>query len=50
MHSSGDARADVVVDAAAGKDDLGVIAGLLRAKGQVVGIDADAVAADQARA
>ena len=38
-----------VVDPAAGEDDFGVVADLLRLVGQVVGIDADAVAADQAR-
>jgi hypothetical protein len=41
--------AHVVVDAAAGQDHLGVKADLLRLVGQVVGIDADAVAAHQAR-
>ena len=44
-----DALADAVVDAPAGQDDLGMIAGLLGAMGQIIGIDADAVAADQAR-
>ena len=44
-----DALAHAVVDAAAGEDHLGVIAGLLGAMRQVVRIDADAVAADQAR-
>ena len=41
--------AHVVVDAPAGQDDLRVIADRLRLVGQVVRIDADAVAADQAR-
>ena len=40
----------VVVEAAPGEDHLGVVADLLRLVRQVVGIDADAVAADQARA
>ena len=39
-----------VVDAASGKDDFGVVTDLLRLVGQVVGIDADAVAAHQAGA
>ena len=42
--------ADVVVDAAAGEDDLGLVAELLRLHRQVVRVDADAVAADQAGA
>jgi hypothetical protein len=44
-----DERADVVVDAAAGEDDLGQVAELLGLGGQVVRVDADAVTADQAR-
>ena len=44
------ALAHAVVDAPAGQDDLRMIAGLLGAMRQVIGIDADAVAADQARA
>ncbi len=44
-----DRCADVVVDAPAGQDDLRVIAEALCAMRQVVGIDADAVPADQAR-
>src|SRR3569623_1828296 len=47
-HTFGDMRAHVVVDAAAGEDDLRVVADLLRLVREVVGIDADAVAADQA--
>ena len=38
-----------VVGTAAGEDDLRVVADLRRAMGQIVGIDADAVAPDQAR-
>ena len=38
-----------VVGAPAGEDDLRVVADLHRAVGQIVGIDADAVAADEAR-
>ncbi len=41
-------RADPVVDAAARQDDLRLVAQLLGLAGQVVRIDADAVAADQA--
>jgi hypothetical protein len=42
--------AHAVVDAAAGQDDLGVVADFLRLVGEVVRVDADAVAADQAGA
>ena len=42
-------RAHAVVDPPAGQDHLGVVAQALGLGGQVVGIDADAVAADQAR-
>ncbi len=53
-HCLGDAGGEViahaVVDATAGEDDLGLVAGGLGAGGEVVGIDADAVAADQAGA
>jgi len=42
--------AHAVVEAAAGEDDLGVVADGLRLVGEVVRIHADAVAADQARA
>lgn len=41
--------AHAVVEAAAGEDDLGVVADGLRLVGEVVGVHADAVAADQAR-
>ncbi len=41
--------AHIVVDAAAGKNDLAVIAELLRAVCQVIRIDADAVASDETR-
>ena len=44
-----DALAHAVVDAPAGEDHLRMIAGLLGAERQVIRIDADAVAADQAR-
>ena len=44
-----DALAHAVVDAPAGQNDLGMIAGLLGAIGQIIGIDADAVAADESR-
>ena len=40
----------VVVDAAAGEDHLRLVAELLRLRREVVRIDADAVAADEARA
>ena len=46
----GDVQRHVVVQAPAGEDHLRVIADLLRLVRQVVRIDADAVAADQARA
>ncbi len=46
----GDIFAHAVVDAAAGEDDLGVVAVALGALGEVVGVHADAVAADEARA
>src|SRR5437773_2260744 len=36
------------VDAPAGENHVGMIARLLRSKGQVIGVDADAVAADEA--
>jgi hypothetical protein len=42
--------AHAVVEPASGEDDLRVVADLLRLMGQVVGIDADTVATDQARA
>lgn len=45
----GNELAHPVVDLAAGEDDLGVVSKLLRLIGEVVGIDADAVAADEAR-
>jgi hypothetical protein len=40
---------DGVVDTATGENHVGMIARLLRAEGQVIGVDADAVAADEAR-
>ena len=43
-----DPLAHAVVDATARQHDLRMIAGLFRAIGQVIRIDADAVAADQA--
>jgi hypothetical protein len=43
-------RAHAVVDAAPGEDHLGVVAGELGLVREVVGIDADAVAADEAPA
>ncbi len=46
---AGDPAAHAVVDAAAGQDDFGVIAGLFGAVGQVIRINPDAVAPDQAR-
>jgi hypothetical protein len=46
----GDELAHAVVDAPAGQDDLRVVAQHLGLVGQVVGVDADAVAAHQARA
>ena len=46
----GDVFAHAVVDAAAGEDDLGVVAVALGALGEVVWVHADAVAADEARA
>ena len=49
MHSRATRCADAVVDAPAGQDDLRMIAGLLGAVRQVIGIDADAVPADEAR-
>ena len=45
---SGDIVAHAVVDAASGEDHLGQIAQGLSFVGQVVGIDADAMTADQA--
>src|SRR5260221_8772722 len=45
-----DVAAHAVVDAAAGEDHFRVVAGLLGFVGKVVGIDADAMPADQARA
>ena len=49
MHEFYDAAGDVethaVVDAASGEDDLGVVAYFLSFVGEVVGVDADAVAA-----
>ena len=47
MHSRAMRLPHAVVDAAAGQDDFGMVARLLGAIGQVIGIDADAVAADQ---
>jgi hypothetical protein len=49
-HLPGDVAAHAVVDAPAGEDDFGVVADFLRLVGQVVGIDADAVATDEAGA
>ena len=46
----GDELAHAVVDAPAGQDHLRVVAEHLRLVRQVVRVDADAVAADQARA
>ena len=46
----GDVGAHAVVDAPAGEDDLGVVANGNGLVGEVVGVDADAVAADQAGA
>lgn len=43
----GDIAGHAVIDAPAGEDDFGVVTDLLRLVGQVVGIDADAVTADQ---
>ena len=43
-------HADRIVDAPPGQDHVGMIAGFLRPIGQIIRIDADAVAADQARA
>jgi hypothetical protein len=48
QHFAGDIAAHAVVDAPAGQDHLRVVAELLRLVRQVVGIHADAVAADQA--
>ena len=42
-------RAHAVVDPPAGQDHLGMVAQALGLGGEVVGVDADAVAADQAR-
>ena len=44
-----DAAPDAVIDVAAGENDLRRVAGLLGAMGEVIRIDADAVAADQPR-
>jgi len=44
-----DARSHGIVDAPSGQDDVGMIARLLRAKGEVIGIDTDAVSAHQTR-
>ena len=49
MRLPGDVFAHAVVDAAAGEDHLWVIADHLRLVGQVIGIDADAVPADEPR-
>ena len=49
-HGLRDVGAHAVVDAPAGEDDLGVIANGDGLVGEVVGVDADAVAADQAGA
>ena len=48
-HLVRDPLAHAVVDAAAGKDDLRVIAGFLGAVGQIIRVDADAVTADETR-
>ena len=45
-----DPLAHAVIDATAGQHDFRMVAGFFRAIGQIVGIDPDAVAADQARA
>ena len=45
-----DIAAHAVVDAPSGEDDLRIISDCLGPRGQVVRIDADAVAADEARA
>ena len=45
----GDEGGHPVVDAPAGQDDLGMVAGHLGLVGQVVRVDADAMAAHQAR-
>ena len=47
---AGDEARHAVIDAAPGKDHLRVEADRLRLVGQIIGIDADAVAADEARA
>ena len=45
----GHVGAHAVIDTAAGQDDLGMVANLLRLVGQIVGVHADAVPAHQAR-
>src|SRR3546814_6872324 len=45
----GDERAHAVVDAPAGENDFRIVADLLGLGGQIIGVDADAVAADQPR-
>src|SRR3546814_1079371 len=49
-HPLGNVAAHGVVDPAPGQDHVRVVADLLRLVGQVVGVHADAVAADQAGA
>src|SRR5439155_17947622 len=44
-----DAYPDGIVDAPAGEDHVGMVARLLRSKRQVIGIDTNAVATDEAR-
>ena len=44
----GDELAHIIVDAAPGKNDFGVVTDLFGLVGEVVGVDADAVPADQA--
>jgi len=44
-----DKRTHAIIDASAGEDDLRIIARGLGPSGQAIGIDADAVTADQAR-
>ncbi len=45
----GDKAAHAVVDAPAGQDHLRVIAGRLGPRGQIIGVDADAMSADEPR-
>ncbi len=44
----GDKLAHVIVDTAPGKNDFGVVTHLFGLVGEIVGVDADAVPADQA--